>query len=275
MANEILQNARGAGFDDARFTKTADGVTALALFRAYAFPSAPPEEGNVRLCNYYIASHKSYLAAQQLEEQLQAEDLGAHSFTEFGLKQIAVRACGHIGKNTLFYHPEYGSRVAVKVILLDGLDIDIPVNQPEDFCGDCTLCEKACPSGAIGAQGFTKEKCMRYYTGKSPIPPAYGSLIYQLIGCDLCQTCCPKNESLPAGDACDFDLISVLKGKHTREIRDMVGPNYGKRTVVLNQALFYAANAGYTPALPAVSTLLDDEFCGEAARWAYEKLYQK
>ena len=70
-------------------------------------------------------------------------------------KTVATRAgLGWIGKSALLITPEYGAMVRLSSILTDApLPTAVPVNQSR--CGDCTICTKACPGGAISGKEWT------------------------------------------------------------------------------------------------------------------------
>ena len=62
---------------------------------------------------------------------------------------------------------------------------------------DCSLCQKACPTNAIGPDRFIlhAEKCLTYFNeGKDPFPqwlnPSWHNC---LVGCLFCQKVCPVN----------------------------------------------------------------------------------
>lgn len=63
-------------------------------------------------------------------------------------KKIAIRAgLGHIGRNNLLVHPDFGSRIRLVTVLTDmPLEPDRPL---EADCGSCRACLAACPAGAI------------------------------------------------------------------------------------------------------------------------------
>lgn len=100
---------------------------------------------------------------------------------------------GFVGKSGLFLSAEYGSKVRLTTVLTDmPLKADRPVI--ENGCGDCKLCMRACPAGAIygqlpttdGSRNFDPEKCSRYMKEH-----------FQDIGrgsvCGVCIKVCPKN----------------------------------------------------------------------------------
>jgi epoxyqueuosine reductase len=110
-------------------------------------------------------------------------------------KAWGVRAgLGFIGKNTLLISPEYGSQMALGVVLTD---VEVRSQKPEircltsDFrfpasiCGSCRKCLDACPTGALVAPYILDaRKCISY---KFFISKEKG-------GCDICQDVCPFNK---------------------------------------------------------------------------------
>ena len=111
-------------------------------------------------------------------------------------KSWAVRAgIGWLGKHTNVITKEYGSWVFLGEIILDQeLEYDEPM---ADFCGSCTACIDACPTGAIvGLYVLDSNKCISYLTiehrGELPdeLTPKFENWIF---GCDICQDVCPWN----------------------------------------------------------------------------------
>ena len=102
---------------------------------------------------------------------------------------------GYIGKNALLYTKEFGSKVRLATVLTD-----MPLERQRDIivggCGDCEICKKACPAGAISGinyqvgmardEFFSAEKC------------SSNMKTYKDIGrgavCGLCIKACPKNK---------------------------------------------------------------------------------
>jgi epoxyqueuosine reductase QueG len=64
-------------------------------------------------------------------------------------KTVATRAgIGWIGKSALLVTPEFGSALRISSILTDApLITDAPIDS--SLCGDCKVCENACPAKAI------------------------------------------------------------------------------------------------------------------------------
>ena len=75
---------------------------------------------------------------------------------------------GYIGKNALLITEEFGSKVRLATVLTDmEVERQRPINQLG--CGECQICKKACPAGAISGINycvamprddfFSAEKC--------------------------------------------------------------------------------------------------------------------
>ncbi|MBR2988320.1 MAG: epoxyqueuosine reductase [Clostridia bacterium] len=110
-------------------------------------------------------------------------------------KTVAVLShLGYIGKNCLLITEKYGSKVRLATVLTDfPLKVDLP--KPENKCGECNICVKICPAGAISGKNycegmsreeiFDAEKCSAHMK------------TYHDIGrgavCGLCIKNCPKN----------------------------------------------------------------------------------
>lgn len=104
---------------------------------------------------------------------------------------------GWIGKNNNLLTRQSGS-----FFFIASLIVDVPlVYDPafaKDFCGSCTRCIDACPTGAIPEAGVIDgSKCISYLTieMKDEIFPEEfkGQMEGWMFGCDICQDVCPWN----------------------------------------------------------------------------------
>ncbi len=105
---------------------------------------------------------------------------------------------GWIGKHSNLVSPRFGSWLLLGEILTT---LDLPADEPgADLCGSCTLCIKACPTGAIAeAYVVDARRCIAYLTIELHKPgdaipddlaPKLGNRIF---GCDDCLDVCPYN----------------------------------------------------------------------------------
>lgn len=103
---------------------------------------------------------------------------------------------GWIGKNTLLINPKAGSYFFLAELIVD---VELAYDGPmKDYCGSCTRCIEACPTGAIAPEGYQVDgsKCISYFTIelKDEIPQEFkGKFENWMFGCDICQEVCPWN----------------------------------------------------------------------------------
>ncbi|WP_218082411.1 tRNA epoxyqueuosine(34) reductase QueG [Anthocerotibacter panamensis] len=117
----------------------------------------------------------------------------------------AQAGLGWIGKNSLLLTREYGSWVFLGVLLTT---LELPPDRSATaHCGTCQRCLVACPTGAILPNAVVdSNRCIAYHTLENPDPelPAGLDLAGWVVGCDLCQTCCPFNTKGPLTELADL-----------------------------------------------------------------------
>ncbi|RLD43291.1 MAG: tRNA epoxyqueuosine(34) reductase QueG [Bacteroidetes bacterium] len=103
---------------------------------------------------------------------------------------------GFIGKNTLLINKKEGSFFFIGHIILD-LELDYEESSPANYCGSCTECIDACPTGALEAFEVDARKCISYltieYRGNTLPEDLKGKFNNWIFGCDICQDVCPWN----------------------------------------------------------------------------------
>ncbi len=102
----------------------------------------------------------------------------------FSFKYAAVAAgLGVIGKNGLLLTPVYGPRVKLSVVLTEA-ELEADDVFSDDLCGDCTICIRVCPAGALKTPkgdlrpNYDRFVCSSFYTANE--------------GCGLCMSKCPR-----------------------------------------------------------------------------------
>ena len=105
---------------------------------------------------------------------------------------------GWIGKNANLLTRDMGSWLLLGEILTTG-ELVASSGPHQEFCGTCTACLDACPTGAIVADGVVDaNRCISYWTiehrGAIPVERHAGNGDW-IFGCDVCQDVCPWNVS--------------------------------------------------------------------------------
>jgi epoxyqueuosine reductase len=110
----------------------------------------------------------------------------------------ALAGLGWLGKNTLLIHPREGSYLFLGEVLLNHPTGQGPRPLP-DYCGSCTRCLRACPTGAIVEPHVVDStRCISYWSlekrGALELAEADKRAMGPWVaGCDLCQEACPFN----------------------------------------------------------------------------------
>ena len=110
-------------------------------------------------------------------------------------REAARRAgLGWYGKNTCLLIPRKGSRFVLGSVITTAV---LAPSKPIDrTCGTCSLCQQACPTGALDTAGqLDARRCLAWLLQAEGIFPreyraALGNRFY---GCDDCQDVCPIN----------------------------------------------------------------------------------
>lgn len=170
--------------------KSIDNAPTFAYFQHYRTANALLDSIAFRLANKIEA--EGYDAFPVAASQSQGKENPYRGIVAH--KTAAVKAgLGFVGKSGLFLSEKYGSKVRLATVLTN---MPLKNKQPviENGCGACTICQKACPAGAIygelpttdGERNFDAEKCSRYMKEH-----------FQDIGrgsvCGVCIKVCPKN----------------------------------------------------------------------------------
>lgn len=138
-----------------------------------------------------LAAYVRELAARDDEKTLVFVDTG-----RMVDRAVAQRSgLGWYGKNTMILTKGWGSWVFLSEVVT-GLELE-PDDPVATSCGQCEVCLRACPTGAlVSPYVLDNRRCISYLTielrGSIPVElrPLMGAHIF---GCDICQQVCPVN----------------------------------------------------------------------------------
>lgn len=244
----------------------------LALIYPYR-----PYTDDIAVSGNYPSSNASYHASASMMRRLKT--LGVETKrAEVPIRELLTRnGTGTMLKSGLTYLPGYGTRYSVQAILANLPDPQYtPARTPEEVhCCACHACERICPSGAIGEDGFNFRKCARAYMGGDPMEPWVMDSLTSMLGCELCQKVCAYNMGIePISEMSEAFRLEELLAGNVKPALEIVGKNLNKQGRVLQHACVVAARQDRTDLIPLIETLRDDKREGVriAANYALQKL---
>ncbi len=196
---------------------------------------------------------------------------------------------GWIGKNANLLTRTRGSWLLLGEILARA-ELEQDEGPHPDFCGTCTACLEACPTGAIVEPGVVdSNRCISYWTieHRGGIPEERREGIGDWIfGCDVCQDVCPWNRSFARERGReDLGFLEDLHGLDPEEVLAMDEAAFRKRfsgTAIMRarwdglrrNACIVLGNRRDPAAVPVLERALEDEdkTVRSHAAWALERI---
>ncbi|MCQ4922908.1 tRNA epoxyqueuosine(34) reductase QueG [Tissierella carlieri] len=250
-------------------------------------------KGKLSKSTYGIDYHK--VLKQKIEELIQeikkVVEFEYKYFVDTGPlidRELAKKAgVGYYGKNSSIINDEYGSFVFLGYILTN-LDLEFGKEAPNK-CGDCDLCLRACPTGALeGPYRFNPKKCISYLTQtKDDIPISLREKMgIKIYGCDTCQLVCPKNKDIKKSNHKEFipeitrgymdieELLSISNREFNKKYGDMAGSWRGKNILKRN-AIIVLGNMKKEENIYLLIPMLKDSnpMIREYAEWAIVNIF--
>lgn len=200
---QYMENHFDKRLDPRLLVEGARSVVTL-LYNYYPPETLPEDDSSLKISKYaYGVDYHDVIRDKlnQLLQQIQHHigQVGGRAFVDSAPvleKAWAARSgTGWIGKHTNLISRQLGSFFFIAELVID-LDLwpDGPV---PDYCGTCTRCIEACPTGAITQPyGLDASRCISYLTIelKAAIPEDFsGKMANWVFGCDICQDVCPWN----------------------------------------------------------------------------------
>lgn len=203
-------------------------------------------------------------------------------------RELAKKAgVGYYGKNCSIINHDYGSFIFLGYILTN-LDLDSSEEVEED-CGDCNLCIKACPTGALEEPyRLNPKRCISYLTQtKDNIPIELRKKMgVKIYGCDTCQLVCPKNKDVKKSSHIEFVPrltngyinIEELLFMSNREFKDKYGEMAGSwrgKNVLNRNAIIALGNMKREETLNLLVSQLNNSnpMIKDYAEWAIVNIF--
>ncbi|PKK96077.1 MAG: hypothetical protein CVV59_00440 [Tenericutes bacterium HGW-Tenericutes-4] len=213
---------------------------------------------------YYFVSNESYHKTKKLCEELNQIGVVASYNFDINYKKIAYENnFAGVGKNTLCYVSNFGSRFVMQAIELEGVfEHKISNIKLQPNCSVCNLCEKACPTGAISKNGFDAKKCLRHLqeSGNYLSDETAIKMQNKLLGCDICQAVCPYNKEQKRVPVPEYlldnlkleVLLEQFKNKqfNKKEWSVKIGKNYAREIMLLPNLMLIVGNTNNQKFVP-------------------------
>ena len=262
------------------YTVLEDAKTVILLIMAYAAGQPCGHKEGV-ISSYYPASNRAFKEARALADELRGEGCQAISNVQIPLKKyLCGYGLGSFGRNSLIAVDGVGSAFHVQAILTNAC---FPYSTESyhdgdrfsDICASCGLCVKACPTGAIGKNGMIDvTRCLRSVSEQEIIPKEFEkALENRILGCDVCQSVCPRNAVSPKGQNLTVPLKALLNGE-IEDLKAIIGTNYARKRRLRKKAAVVAANLGRRDLKPELMLMSqsDDENERNTALRALQRL---
>jgi epoxyqueuosine reductase len=206
----------------------------------------------------------------------------------FSDRSAAIRSgIGVQGKNGCVFVGKYGSWVVLGALLTD-LELEVDSLPQTNICGDCDLCTRACPTGALRASRAVDTRiCLSLLTQKrGSIPENLREKMGdRLFGCDLCQSVCPLNSRAVPGNIQEFHgrgiganpdpclLVNMSQDDFDATVVP-TGAGWIGRASFRRNAAVALGNLGDPSAIPALTEALSDPdpIIQEHASWALGRI---
>ncbi len=219
----------GMGYMENHFEKRTDprklfenAKSVLSVLYNY-FPGRNlPEEDNYKISKYAYGKDYHFIIKEKLTLLIEfikteAGEINARAFTDSAPvldRAWAARAgLGWIGKNTNLITKKQGSFFFIGEIITD-LELEYDEKRIENYCGTCTKCIDACPTGALQPYQVDARNCISFLTienKEETISPEFkGKFEDWIFGCDICQDVCPWNRFSRPHSEPGFDPPDIL-----------------------------------------------------------------
>jgi epoxyqueuosine reductase len=235
---QYMENYFDLRVDPTRLVPGARSV--IALLQNY-FPSEQQQAGVPRIAKYAFGKDYHEVIREKLNQLLQKARLAVGDINGRGFVDSAPvlertwaerSGLGWVGKNGNLIHKQAGSFYFIATLITD---LELVYDDPfaKDFCGTCTRCIDACPTGAIQpGKVVDGSRCISYFTIELKdelIPDTMkGQFDNWAFGCDTCQDVCPWNRFSRPTTETAFTPIPEILNLSTAEWEAMTEEKFRK-----------------------------------------------
>jgi epoxyqueuosine reductase len=222
-------------------TRLVPGAKSVITLLKNYFPAHEQENESARISKYAYGKDYHEVIRGQMNQFLQLiqENIGevnGRGFVDSAPvleRSWAQRSgLGWIGKNGNLINKQNGSFFFIATLITD-LSLDYDDAFAKDYCGSCTRCIDACPTGAIlPGKVVNGSQCISYFTIelKELLIPAEmnGKFNNWAFGCDTCQDVCPWNRFSKPTQETAFAPIPEVLNLSTKEWEEMTEETFRK-----------------------------------------------
>jgi epoxyqueuosine reductase len=220
-------------------TKLVEGAQSVISVLYNYFPQKElPESAGYKISKYAYGKDYHFVIKDKLKQLLEKiERLTGKRTARIFVDSAPVldrayarkSGLGFVGKNTLLINRKGGSFFFIGHIILD-LELQTDEATITNFCGSCTKCIQACPTGALKPFEVDARKCISYltieYRGDAISEAFKGKWNNWIFGCDICQDVCPWNRGAKAHQEPLFEVSENLKGMKKTDWEAMDKPGF-------------------------------------------------
>lgn len=280
-------------FQPKDFLDSARAIIILGLnffFERKKLPGNPPRSEIMNFyvnpeCLNYVVSRTDSVVSYLAEQGYEAMSVP----TGIPQKMMAAKSgIGRYGKNAVIQCKALGSWIGIALVITNApLQPDTPADED---CGDCTLCQEACPTGALDKPYECNiERCLtlQMVNNKGSLPYDIREKAGTCIAhCNICLDVCPKNKNLQAqtGFSNPEDMVYPLIAPLVNMTEEMFQERFGgtfleytimDRKYIQRNAAVALGNFGDPAYLPVLMEALEaqpEEMVRGHAAWAIGKI---
>lgn len=222
-------------------TKLVPGAKSVITLLKNYYPDQQQSDDAPGISKYAFGKDYHDVIREKLKELIQSikENIGevhGRGFVDSAPvleRSWALRSgLGWIGKNGNLINKKSGSFYFIATLITD---LELLYDDPfvKDYCGTCTKCIDACPTGAIlPGKVVDGSKCISYFTIelKEMLIPGEmkGKFDNWMFGCDTCQDVCPWNRFSNPHNEVNFSPIPEVLNLSTHEWEMMTEESFKK-----------------------------------------------